>query len=169
MPSLIPVVLVTQQDGTISAQNEPALRLLGAKQGSFCWDAIGGIERAKGLPCRRGCVSALLRAGINQSVHTRVTIEGQQHLLSCVPSNGTVVCMLKHTTGRQAESWQSLTVRECEVLELIAAGETTASAAEILELSESTIRTHVENMLNKLDANNRPALVATGFQLGYLA
>jgi DNA-binding CsgD family transcriptional regulator len=52
---------------------------------------------------------------------------------------------------------------------LIAAGETSASAADVLGLSESTVRTHVEKMLTKLDVSNRAALVARGFRLGYLA
>ena len=77
--------------------------------------------------------------------------------------------MLNHATGEAPESWQALTTREVEVLELIAAGETSASAAGALGLSESTVRTHVEKMLTKLDAGNRAALVAKGFRLGYLS
>ena len=77
--------------------------------------------------------------------------------------------MLNHATGEAPESWQALTTREVEVLELIAAGETSASAASALGLSESTVRTHVEKMLTKLDAGNRASLVAKGFRLGYLS
>ena len=76
--------------------------------------------------------------------------------------------MLTHASATPPETWQTLTPRECDVLELLAAGETSASAAEALGLSESTVRTHVEKMLTKLDASNRAALVAHGFRLGYL-
>ena len=77
--------------------------------------------------------------------------------------------MLNHATGDLPESWQALTPREIDVLELIADGATSAAAADALGLSESTVRTHVEKMLTKLDAGNRAALVARGFRLGYLA
>ncbi len=77
--------------------------------------------------------------------------------------------MLSHATGEAPESWQTLTTRECDVLELLAAGATSASAADALGLSESTVRTHVEKMLTKLDASNRAELVAWGFRLGYLS
>jgi DNA-binding CsgD family transcriptional regulator len=66
------------------------------------------------------------------------------------------------------ERWQTLTPRERAVLELLASGETTASAATCLGISEATIRTHVENMRAKLGVTTRAAIVASGFRLGYL-
>jgi DNA-binding CsgD family transcriptional regulator len=168
MSQAIPAVWVAQQDGAVSSQNIPARRLLGEGRGTTCWELVGGLAKAEDLPCRNGCVRKLLRSGINHTGHTCIKIGGQRHHLSCIPIAGEVLCMLNHATGEAPESWQALTSREVDVLELLAEGETSASAADVLGLSESTVRTHVEKMLTKLDASNRAALVAKGFRLGYL-
>ncbi len=169
MSQAIPAVWVAQQDGAVSSQNIPARRLLGDGQGAACWELVGRLEQAEGLPCHQGCVHKLLRSGINKAEHRCIKVRGQRHHLSCIPIAGKVLCILNHATGEAPESWQALTTREVEVLELIAAGETSASAAGALGLSESTVRSHVEKMLTKLDAGNRAALVAKGFRLGYLS
>jgi DNA-binding CsgD family transcriptional regulator len=88
--------------------------------------------------------------------------------LACVPVEGTVVCALTRDPDDSPGRWQALTPRERTVLELLAAGETTASAATCLGISEATVRTHVENMRAKLGVNTRAAIVANGFRLGYL-
>ncbi len=66
------------------------------------------------------------------------------------------------------EAWQRLTPREQEVLRLIAAGETTRAIAGRLEVSPSTVRTHVEHLRGKLAVATRAALVAEEFRFGYL-
>lgn len=168
MSGQIPAVLVVQKDGTVVSQNRVARRLLGKKTGQYCWDVVGGLEGTEGLPCRRGCVLRLLAAGMDNSLHTSFRYGGQRHHLSCVPVDGTVVCALTHGTDDVPEAWQTLTPRQRAVLELLASGETTASAATCLGVSEATIRTHVENMRAKLGVNTRAAIVANGFRLGYL-
>jgi DNA-binding CsgD family transcriptional regulator len=54
--------------------------------------------------------------------------------------------------GRQISS---LTARELEVIELIAAGKTNAEIAADLFLSQHTVRSHVKSVLAKLSARNR--------------
>jgi DNA-binding CsgD family transcriptional regulator len=49
----------------------------------------------------------------------------------------------------------SLTARELEVIELIAAGKTNAEIAADLFLSQHTVRSHVKSVLAKLSARNR--------------
>ncbi len=48
-----------------------------------------------------------------------------------------------------------LTVREREVLELVAQGITNREIAERLYVSESTVRSHIHNILDKLQLSNR--------------
>jgi len=168
MSGQIPAVLVAEKDGAVVSQNRVARRLLGKKTGQYCWDVVGELEGAEGLPCRRGCVLRLLAAGMDNSLHTSFRYGGQRHHLSCVPVDGTVVCTLTRDADDAPERWQTLTPRERTVLELLASGETTASAATSLGVSEATVRTHVENMRAKLGVNTRAAIVASGFRLGYL-
>ncbi|MCB1702997.1 MAG: hypothetical protein KDI14_19470 [Halioglobus sp.] len=168
MSALIPAVLVVQNDGKVTSQNRAARRLLGEKKGQYCWDAVGGLDGAEGLPCQRDCALKVLSCGMDGSRHSSFRYAGQRAQLSCVAVDDTVVCALSHAADVTSKDWQTLTPRERAVLELLALGETTASAATQLCISEATVRSHVENMRCKLGANTRAAMVASGFRLGYL-
>ena len=164
----VPAVLIASDKGRIHSQNRPARHLLGSKQGIPCWDVFGSLKNTENLPCQKDCVSKLLGLGFNSALRADIKIEGKQHSLCCVPFDGSVVCTLSNESSDQPEPWQNLTPRERDVLELLAAGETNGTIAGFLEISESTVRTHVEKMLAKLEVKNRAALVARGFRLGYI-
>lgn len=55
---------------------------------------------------------------------------------------------------------ERLTPRECEVLAAVAAGGTNYSIARRLGVSEGTVKTHVKNILHKLEVANRAQAVA---------
>ena len=165
----IPAVIIASDNGKIHSQNRPARQLLGSKHGSNCWDVFSSLENTENLPCQKNCVSNLLGLGFNRALRTDIKIEGKRHSLSCVPFDGSVVCTLSDQSSDLPKPWQNLTPRERDVLELLAAGETNGAIAGFLEISESTVRTHVEKMLIKLGAKNRAALVASGFRLGYVS
>ena len=59
-----------------------------------------------------------------------------------------------------------LTVRELEVLTLIAAGLNNPEIAEHLTLSAGTVKTHISHLLAKLDARDRVQLVLQAFRAG---
>ena len=168
MSAQIPAVLLVHEDGSVASQNRAALRLLGPRKGQYCWDVMSGLEGAEGLPCKRGCTRKLLASGMDKAAHAPFRYADQQHQLSCIPIDGNVVCALTRNAKDSPRAWQALTPRELSVLELLAEGETTASAATHLGLSAATVRTHVEKMRTKLGVNTRAAVVAKGFQLGYL-
>ena len=168
MSNQAPAVVVANREGAVVSQNIQARRLLGKKLSESCWDVVGGMPGAKGLPCTRGCVLELLAAGIDRARHTKFTVAGRKHHLSCAPVGDTVVCMLKCEVDECPESWQSLTAREQDVLQLLALGETTGTVAQRLGISESTVRTHVEKMRTKPGVNTRAALVANGSRPCYL-
>jgi DNA-binding CsgD family transcriptional regulator len=53
-----------------------------------------------------------------------------------------------------------LTVREREVLALLASGATNAQLADQLTVAESTVKSHVKHILHKLGAGNRAGAIA---------
>ncbi len=168
MKTQVPAVVIAQENGEIVAQNGPARRLMGEAAGAACWDHVGGLAEAEGLPCARGCVRGLIANGIERTQHARISVGGRRHHLTCTPLGGVAVCVLSPREQQEPETWQLMTSREREVLKLLADGYTTASMAGELSLSESTVRTHVENMRTKLGMPTRAALVALRFRLGFL-
>lgn len=68
---------------------------------------------------------------------------------------------------RRAEP-AALSGRELEVVELLAEGMTNAQIAGELSLSPRTVKTHVQNLLTKLDAPDRTGVVARAFRLGLI-
>jgi DNA-binding NarL/FixJ family response regulator len=62
-----------------------------------------------------------------------------------------------------------LTPREREILEAIAVGLTNGEIAARYFLSESTVKTHVGRVLQKLDARDRVHLVILAYEHGLLA
>jgi DNA-binding NarL/FixJ family response regulator len=62
----------------------------------------------------------------------------------------------------------ALTPRELEVLQLLAEGLTNQQVGSRLGLSARTVKTHVQNLLVKLDVPDRTGAVARAFRLGLI-
>ncbi len=84
-----------------------------------------------------------------------------------------LVAILLHEQIRQPietrRNQPSLTVREHEVLHWVASGKTNFETALILGISEKTAQFHLYNSMRKLDAHNRPQVVATAIRHGLLS
>jgi len=62
-----------------------------------------------------------------------------------------------------------LTLRELEVLDLIAVGASTAEMAEQLFITPRTVTTHISHMYQKLEVNSRTLLVRRAIELGLIS
>ena len=164
-----PAVVVARKDGTLVTQNSSARRMMGPGTGKLCWNVVGGLEKAEGLPCQPDCVARLLAQGLERAQRADLKLAGRAHRLTCVPVDDTVVCVLNHGAEHEPNEFQRLTAREQDVLLLLADGNETPAVAKNLGVSESTVRTHVEKMRAKLGVRTRAALVALGFRFGYLS
>ncbi|WP_327714518.1 response regulator transcription factor [Streptomyces sp. NBC_00490] len=70
-------------------------------------------------------------------------------------------------TSTPAPELTSLTVRERQVLALVAGGLSNDAIAEQLHISPSTAKTHVNRIMAKLDVRARAQLVVVAYQTGY--
>ncbi len=66
------------------------------------------------------------------------------------------------------ETTVPLSERELEVLGLLSKGMTNKELAAALFISRATVKSHVENILRKLEVSDRAAAVAEGFRRGLL-
>lgn len=64
---------------------------------------------------------------------------------------------------------ESLSVREVEVLNLVAEGMDSKEVAAVLGISYRTVRTHVTSILTKLGARNRTQALRIALQAGIIA
>ena len=69
---------------------------------------------------------------------------------------------------RETSDRPTLTARETEVLRLLAEGRTAARIGDELHLSEATVKTHLDNLYEKLGVSDRAAAVATAMRWGLL-
>ncbi|MFI1012431.1 response regulator [Streptomyces sp. NPDC020965] len=103
----------------------------------------------------------------------RIAAAGEA-LLSPVATKGLIATFLAQggdpdASGRAAgysERLAALTVREREVLVLVAGGHSNDEIAERLEVSPLTVKTHVNRAMAKLGARDRAQLVVTAYESG---
>lgn len=68
--------------------------------------------------------------------------------------------------GGESQTPVSLSERELQIIELVAAGLTNQEIAQKLEISKRTVDNHISNILNKTGTDNRVALVRWALQWG---
>jgi len=69
-------------------------------------------------------------------------------------------------SGEDLASYDGLTDREREILQLIAEGKTAANIAEDLHISPHTVHSHRDNIMTKLDLHDRAALIRYAIRRG---
>jgi DNA-binding NarL/FixJ family response regulator len=77
-----------------------------------------------------------------------------------------VICHFAQGAGSSAAALPSLTVREREVLEMIAAGKGNATIAHELVISLKTVRNHVSNVFTKLQVSDRSSAIVKARKAG---
>jgi len=70
--------------------------------------------------------------------------------------------------SRQATDVEVLSEREVEVLQLMARGSANKEIAAALSISESTVKTHVANIFQKLEVSDRTEAVTQAMQKGII-
>lgn len=100
-------------------------------------------------------LKGMLRADLINTI--RRVHSGQHYIPSAVAQD-----IAEHVGAGQ------LTVREVEVLRCVSTGISNKAVADMLGLSEDTIKGHMRNVLAKLHANDRTHAVRIALQRGYL-
>jgi DNA-binding NarL/FixJ family response regulator len=137
-------------------------------------DGLSCLEeiRRRGLPVR---VLVLTAFGDGESIQSALERGADGIALKTAPPRQTIEAIRqvghgnlvfppaarKWLRGHQPDSDPGLSEREWDVLELVAQGLTNPQIAETLNLSENTVKFHLQNTFQKLGVNNRTE--AAGF------
>jgi DNA-binding CsgD family transcriptional regulator len=84
-----------------------------------------------------------------------------------------LLALLRPHLDARFQEWQrrrqpvTLTSRQRELLAQVAAGRTNRQIARHLRIAEGTVRTHLENIFQRLQVSSRAAAVARAFPQGY--
>jgi DNA-binding NarL/FixJ family response regulator len=89
----------------------------------------------------------------------RLVGEGQS-LLDPAVTGGLLDRLRAHHSVLRDDKLASLTAREEGILELVATGKTNGQIADVLGLSEKTVRNHVSIILSKLEVSRRAEAAA---------
>lgn len=108
-----------------------------------------------------------------KSLHTDEFLEMLEGLRrgEAAMTRQTTACLMKgfaEASHQGAETALSLTEREIELLQLVAEGMSNRAIAQTLSVSENTVKYHLRNILQKLDAQNRTEAVTNAIQAGLL-
>jgi DNA-binding NarL/FixJ family response regulator len=111
-----------------------------------------------------GAAGYLLKAAPESEILAglRATARGETAL---APS--AAAALVRRTTGRPSEG-PSLSPRELEVLQLVAQGNSNPAIGRTLFLSETTVKTHLGHVFEKLGVNDRTRAVTRAMELGLL-
>ncbi|MGZ7031262.1 MAG: LuxR C-terminal-related transcriptional regulator [Thermoanaerobaculia bacterium] len=92
-------------------------------------------------------------------------LQAEQHRETHAPADPAPPKPL-HLVARESSDVRirKLTAREVEVLGMLAAGRTTPEIAERLHISQLTARSHIQNILAKLEVHSKAEAVAFAFQ-----
>ena len=92
-------------------------------------------------------------------------LESNPHAL---PDAAPIMTRLRGWRAHPLRAAASLSVKERQVLRLLAAGQSNKSIARALEISENTVKFHLKHLYATLDVDNRTAAVSTALRQGLL-
>jgi len=96
----------------------------------------------------------------------RLVYQGEAYFHPLI--TGALVRYTQNLTSTRATPQPNLTARELSVLQLMATSATNKAIAQQLIISQETVRTHVKNILRKLNQSNRTQAVLEGVRRGLI-
>jgi ATP/maltotriose-dependent transcriptional regulator MalT len=136
---------------------DPAAAIPLLRRARAVWDRLGG--RYETARCRMHLGRALRALGDEESAVTELAAARDSFAeLHAAPAEHEAAALITRTFPG------GLTVREVEVLRLVAAGNTNPEIAGMLVVSEKTVARHLSNIFTKLDVSSRTAAAAFAFE-----
>jgi DNA-binding NarL/FixJ family response regulator len=116
---------------------------------------------------RAGASGFVLKDDPPEQLITAVrTVAAGEALLSPAVTRRVIKRFVRSPRRERPKGFDELTAREQEILRLLAAGLSNAEIAEQLVISDTTVKTHVTHVLQKLGLRDRVQAVVLAYQTG---
>jgi len=143
---------------------------------------LSGIDAMIAIRAEFPAARIIMLTTFEGDVEVQRALEAGAHgyLLKSMPPNELVQAIRQVHAGRKrvlpelaaqlAEhlSDDNLTAREIEVLQQVAGGNRNRDIAELLSISEETVKVHIKHIMDKLGASDRTQAVAIGLRRGII-
>ncbi|NJN45087.1 MAG: response regulator transcription factor [Anaerolineae bacterium] len=119
---------------------------------------------------RLGARGYLLKRSVTEELIEAIQkiAEGHIFLSSAIQDEIDVQALLNENTAKKLYALDTLTVREIEVLRMIADGKTNYNISIILGISSKTVEKHRANLMKKMDVQDLAGLIQKGIKLGFI-
>jgi two-component system NarL family response regulator len=127
---------------------------------------------------RNGDVFDAIQAGARGYLLKYIDIEGLVSAIKAVAAGniiisqaiaGKLIDYLRPVSEQlDTEGTPTLSIRELEVLRMVAAGSSNREVADRLSISEATVKAHLRNIMDKMQVKNRAQAVAKAINNGVL-
>jgi two-component system, NarL family, response regulator len=143
-------------------------------------DGIGVLERLKSLKDSPRVI-ILTSFEKEEDIYRAIRAGAQGYLLKDASETEMIAAIFEVAAGKRyiprdiaarlADRMlrEDLTARELEVLELLAQGSTNKQIASALNISDNTVRCHINNIMDKLQVSDRTEAVANALKRGVLS
>ncbi|MFE0258230.1 response regulator [Streptomyces sp. NPDC059010] len=119
---------------------------------------------------RAGACGFLLKdSGPERLLAAVAAVRGGDALFAPSVTRRLVEAYAHRPTDERPADLDDLTSREVEVLKLIARGLSNPQIADLLYISEATVKTHLNRTMNKLDLNSRAQAVVVAYESGLVS
>jgi len=166
------------QDALVAAREQmPDILLLDLRM-----PGMGGIELLRALKQFRTTTRVIILSSFeaDEDIYRSVQEGAMGYLLKDTPKSQMLEAIAAVHAGKRYIKGQiasrlaermlrsSLTGRECEILEMIAKGLTNKQIASVLNISDNTVRNHLNSIMEKLEVSDRTEAVTTAIQQGII-
>lgn len=156
---------------------QPAVTLMDLRM-----PGLGGVEAIRAIhrSFPDACLLVLTTYDGDEEIHRALQAGARAYLLKDMPREELVEAIRAVHAGAhrlspaaaahlaEREHQSELTSREIEVVERIAAGMSNKQIAADLGIGEATVKTHVNNIMGKLDATDRTHAVTVALRRGFI-
>jgi transcriptional regulator EpsA len=164
MPVFYHTDVPSQQNSHFAIEQVDADSMLASELKRFVVHGFGNEHSRTATLVMFGCLNSPVNA---QTAHLLELL--MPHLHCAIEKVTANKCPSVLSTTARNSRFKPLSKRELEVLEWLQAGKTNWEIGSIMQVSPLTIKNHVQNILRKLDVENRSQAASKALKMGLIA